>query len=281
MNTSKDEHVISITTVLDFLIKTLKTLRPEGFNSETSRVGAEIVHLIRNLLEEFEFKDVILKLANLPELLCCLKPASARKCCLNQIVPKLNDLNRVIVFPEIIKLFACFTKSDLTQLLGDDSSDTIQDVTEDLKQFTSVIINLLSSSNIQKFFVCIDNSSSCLNLFLIPELLEKSDFNPVLSRLLIASLLQNTSTVLSQRLEYENLPWIEPEFTKLMACKLNLRVIEVLSSKNIDPYDFYTEVNKGWYSVYYNLLDFNHFKLPCLSRLFKDSNNRKLFAKLH
>lgn len=248
VNTSADDYVPFITTVLDFLIKTLKTLRPEGFNSETSNVGAEIVHLIRNLMHEFEghFEDVIIKLPNLSELLTCLKPASARKCCLNQILPSLKDLSNEELYPEIIKLFACFTKSDLTQLLGDDNEDCVtqaHDITADLKMFTGVLIDLLPSECIPSFFKCIDNSSSCLNLFLIPELLERSDFNPILSRSLISSLLQNTSTVLSQRLENsENTQWIEPEFTKLMACKMNLRVIEVLAERNSDPYDFYTEV---------------------------------------
>lgn len=257
VKTARDEHVDSIKSVLDFLIKTLKTLRPEGercggFNSETSKVGAEIVHLIKNLMEDFEgsFEEVILKLENLPELLDCLTPSSSRKCCLNQILPKLKTLNSPKTFPEIIKLFSCLTKSDLTQLLGEDCEEDyckdLNEISQDLKEFAFKLISILPSNEIKSFFESIDNSGSCLNLFLIPEFLEKSDFNPNQSRALISSLLQNTSTVLPRRLDLqqrEELQWIEPEFTKLMACKMNLRVIEVLSEMNCDPYDFYTEVS--------------------------------------
>lgn len=232
------------------MIKTLKVLRPEGFNSETTSVGSEIVSLIKNLMDDFDFEEVILNIERLPELISCLKPKSSRKCCLKQILPKLKGLKNV---KKIMRLFGCLSKTDLVQLSDNNYEiEGLKQVTSDLKEFSNVLISLLSpnANDIKIFYETIDSSSSCLNLFLLPEILNlSSSFNMSMSldfyKLLISSMLQNTSTVLPQRLEesIEELEWIEPEFTKLMTVKMNLIVIEKICENNNDPYEFYTEVN--------------------------------------
>lgn len=236
--------LFSIDKVLEFLIKTLKSIRSDGFNSETSAVGREIVQLIGTLVDEFDFEGIILKLPLLPELLECLKVSSSRQCCLKVISPKLRHLNRPELYAEVIRLFGCIARTDLVQLLdGDQGEDNLRSVTEDLKEFSSLLIDLLPLENYKKFYDSIESSSSCLNLFLLPDLLKFDDLS-LCKRIINTGYLRNTSTVLPQRLQLENeFDWIEPEYTKLMAVKLNLRVIESpseLSSNNI--YEFYTEV---------------------------------------
>lgn len=236
------------------MIKTLKIIRPEGFNSETTSAGREIINLIKVLMEEFDFEGVLLNIEGLPELINCLTPKSARKCCLNQILPKLTELN-VENVKKVIKLFGCLSKTDLVQLSDNYEIEELKQVTNDLKDFADVLISLLSGTFasdadaadaevVMKFYEAIDSSSSCLNLFLLPKLLYLKSFNESFYKCLISSMLKNTSTVLPQRLEEttEELDWIEPEFTKLMAVKMNLIVIEKISETNNDPYEFYSEV---------------------------------------
>lgn len=227
------------------MIKTLKIIRPEGFNSETTSVGSEIVSLIKNLVDDFDFEEVILNIERLPELISCLTPKSSRKCCLKQILPKLKGLTNV---KKVMRLFGCLSKTDLVQLSDNNYEiEGLKQVTSDLKEFSDVLMSLLSPNDIKIFYENIDSSSSCLNLFLLPKILNLSTFNMSLDfyKLLICSMLQNTSTVLPQRLEesVKELEWIEPEFTKLMAVKMNLIVIEKICENNNDPYEFYTEVN--------------------------------------
>ena len=237
---------------MEFLIKTLKTLRPEGFSSETAgSVGEEIIKLIDALVTEFDFELVILKIKGLPELINCLNPASARKCCINHLLPLLTRdlMKKESSYENVIRLFSCITRRDLVQLLdGTEDLTSLKLVTEDLSRFSEDIIDHLSEDKfIESFFKYIDSSSSCLNLFLLPDLLERTTFPSTLSKQAINSILCNTSTVLSQRFDLKNeadneLKWIEPEFTKLMAVKLNLRVIEVIEERGENSYEFYTEV---------------------------------------
>ena len=238
----------SIDKVLDFLIKTLRSIRSDGFNSETSAVGREIVKLIAGMVDEFDFEKIILKSTLLPELINCLKIQSSRQCCLKVISPKLRHLNRPELFPEVIRLFGCLTRSDLVQLLdGDQSEENLRLVTADLKEFSSYLISFLPSEHYNQFYDSIESPSSCLNLFLLPDLIKIDDL-ALCKRIINAGYLRNTSTVLPQRLQMENeFEWIEPEYTKLMAVKLNLKVIESQeeAEKSGDKlYEFYSEVNK-------------------------------------
>ena len=263
------------------MIKTLKIIRPEGFNSETTSVGHEIINLIKILMDEFDFKGVLFNIEGLPQLINCLTPKSARKCCLNQILPKLTELT-VKNVKKVVKLFGCLSKTDLIQLTATNYEiEELKQVTKDLDDFSNVLISLLSTAPdadadddvdtdadadddtlhdtlhdtldpadtkvIMKFYQEIDSSSSCLNLFLLPKLLYLKSFNESFYKILISSMLKNTSTVLPQRLEEttKELDWIEPEFTKLMAVKMNLIVIEKISETNNDPYEFYSEVKKN------------------------------------
>ena len=237
-----------IEKVLEFLIKTLKTIRSDGFNSETSSVGKEIVQLIDGMVNDFDFEKIILKLTLLPELLTCLKPQSSRQCCLKVISPKLRHLNRPELYDDIIKLFGCLTRNDLVQLLeGDQSEESLLSLTEDLKEFSSILIDLLPKEYYNQFYESIESPSSCLNLFLLPELLKYDDLI-LCKRILNTGYLRNTSTVLPQRIQLENaLDWIEPEYTKLMTVKLNLKVIESQAEftevNSSSVYEFYTEVS--------------------------------------
>ena len=265
------------------MVKTLKIIRPEGFNSETTSVGHEIINLIKILIDEFDFKGVLFNIEGLPQLINCLTPKSARKCCLNQILPKLTELT-VKNVKKVVKLFGCLSKTDLIQLTATNYEiEELKQVTKDLDDFSNVLISLLSTGTksdaddddntdadavvdvddddntytdddtlhdtkvIMKFYQEIDSSSSCLNLFLLPKLLYLKSFNESFYKILISSMLKNTSTVLPQRLEEttKELDWIEPEFTKLMAVKMNLIVIEKISETNNDPYEFYSEVKKN------------------------------------
>ena len=248
-----------IEKVLEFLIKTLKTIRSDGFNSETTTVGKEIVQLVSGMMDDFDFENVILKTALLPELLTCLKGQSARKCCLKVICPKLRNLNRPESFTEIIRLFGCLTKCDLVQLLddGDQSEECLQGITVDLKEFTGHCIDLLPKTHYKQFYESIESPSSCLNLFILPDLLNYDDL-ALCKRIINTGYLRNTSTVLPQRLQLQKpVEWIEPEYTKLMAVKLNLKVIESIhknersrgksSNESSVVYEFYTEVNTNRY----------------------------------
>ena len=250
-----------IEKVLEFLIKTLKTIRSDGFNSETTTVGKEIVQLVSGMMDDFDFENVILKTALLPELLTCLKGQSARKCCLKVICPKLRHLNRPESFTEIIRLFGCLTRSDLVQLLddGDQSEECLQYLTEDLKEFTRHCIDLLPKTHYKQFYESIESPSSCLNLFILPDLLNYDDL-VLCKRIINTGYLRNTSTVLPQRLQLQKpVEWIEPEYTKLMAVKLNLKVIESIhenersrdksSNESSVVYEFYTEVNTNRYCI--------------------------------
>ena len=232
---------------MEFLIKTLKTIRPEGFNSETSSVGTEIVHLIKVLLDEFPFEQVILKIEALPELLACLTPISARKCCLVQILPKLNFVGQEA--ESVMRLFGCLSKTDLVQLSDNNyETETLKLVTSDLSDFSNSLLTLINNnqSDIRAIFDALNSTSSCLSLFILPKLLSMSAYDELFYKELTGSMLQNTSTVLPQRLEESvaDLEWIEPEFTKLMAVKMNLEVIDRMTGQSLDPYEFYTEVLK-------------------------------------
>jgi hypothetical protein len=232
------------------LIKTLNILRPEGFNSETTSVGVEIINLIKNLINDFDFEGVLLNLEGLPELINCLTPKSGRKCCLNQILPtlKLKGLSEGNV-KKVMRLFGCFSKTDLVQLSDNNYEiEELKQVTRDLTEFSDVLISLLSEDDdikLKLLYEAINSSGSCLNLLLLPKLLNLAGFDESFYKSLISSILHNTSTVLPQRLEGydEELEWIEPEFTKLMAVKMNLIVIEKICENNSDPYEFYVEVN--------------------------------------
>ncbi len=257
-------HVIKpIEMVLEFLIKTLKNIRPEGFNSETCAVGREIVELIRVLSEEFDFQNVILKLVGLPELLDCLKPVSSRKCCLRILLPKLKELCDLNTYPGVIKLFSCYCQRDLVQLLDGDSE--IDNLTEDLNEFSKEMISRLPEGKIEVFFDSINSSSSCLNLFLIPELLERVT-DASLCKNLITSFLYNTSTVLHQRALTTAGAWIDPDFTKLMAVKMNLRVIETVEP--VDSYEFYTEI----LTILSNNVSQDQLKIQIISRVLDSLN---------
>lgn len=245
--TRESQFIPSIETVLEFLVKTLRTIRPEGFNSETSSVGKEIVHLIKVLLDEFSFERVILKIEALPELIACLTPASARKCCLVQILPKLSNFIGEEA-EEVMRLFGCLSKTDLVQL-SDNIYDieTLKLVTSDLSEFSEALLARINKDNsdIRAVFDALNSPSSCLNLFILPKLLSMSAYDESFYKELTGSMLQNTSTVLPQRLEEstDELGWIEPEFTKLMAVKMNLEVIDRMTEQSLDPYEFYTEVH--------------------------------------
>ena len=261
-----------IEEVLNFLIKTLKTIRPEGFTSENS-VGIEIFNLVKVLIEEYDFKQILLKLTGLSGLLGCLKASSARKCCLEELSGCLNVeiLRDEACHEGIVNLFACLTKNDLVELLDIDFNNSsidhhdhvnpkIEDlkiITKDLQKFNEILTLLISENDcelIEKLFKVINSSRSCLNLFILPELLEKSNFhNESLCKKIISSILSNTSTVLPQRIkiEDETLKWIEPEFTKLMGFKLNLRVVECIDDLGRDSYEFICEVNKDTFFYIY------------------------------
>lgn len=263
-----------IEEVLNFLIKTLKTIRPEGFTSETS-VGIEIFKLIKVLIEEYDFKQILLKLTGLSGLLGCLKASSARKCCLDVLSGCLNVeiLRDEACHEEIVNLFACLTKNDLVELLDIDFNSStdhhdhpnprIEDlkiITEHLQKFNEIFTSLISENDcelIEKLFKVFNSSRSCLNLFILPELIEKSNFhNDSLCKKIISSILSNTSTVLPQRIkiEDETLKWIEPEFTKLMGFKLNLRVVECIDDLGRDSYEFISEVNVRFFYIYIYML---------------------------
>lgn len=249
----------SIDKVLEFLIRTLKSIRSDGFDSETSAVGREIVHLVEVLVDVFDFEKIILKLSLLPDLLNCLKASSSRQCCLKVISPRLRHLKRPELYSEVIRLFACITRSDLVQLLDGDQSETnLRSVTQDLQVFASLIIDLLPSGNYKQLYDSIESSSSCLNLFILPSLLKYDDLS-FCKRIINTGYLGNTSTVLPQRLQLESseFEWIEPEYTKLMAVKLNLKVIELSSEStstkegdNNNIYEFYTEVTTCVCGIY-------------------------------
>ena len=226
------------------MIKTLKTIRPEGFNPETTSVGLEIVQLIKNLLNEFDFEETVLRIESLPELLNCLTAKGARKCCLQEILPKLTMITKENI-SLVMRLFGCLSKTDLIQLCDNEFDiETLKQVTSDLNNFTESLLNYVTADMVKVLFDVVNSASSCLNLFLLPKLLQITPFNESFYKSLTSSMLQNTSTVLPQRLEEtcEDLKWIESEFTKMMAVKMNLTAIEKITESDGDPYEFYTEV---------------------------------------
>lgn len=235
----------------------LHNLRPEGFDGTRSGVGIEIVKLIQILIQEFDFKQVVLKLNSFPELLGCLNVSSSRRCCVDLLMPQcLPFLKDSSCFSGIVQMFACLTQMDLVQSLSEKSSidedefkseisKEIESIGSELSTFTKNLIQFLPGEFIEEFFVVISSPSSCLNLFLLPELLEASHFkSESLCKRVISEFLGNTSTVLPQRIiSNNNFAWIEGEYTKMMAVKMYLRVIDVFNGRSKDTYEFYTEVS--------------------------------------
>ncbi|TEB15125.1 hypothetical protein C9890_0629 [Perkinsus sp. BL_2016] len=257
--------VKSIEKVLGFLVKTLRNIRPEGFNVEEGfGVGKQIFELVRAVVDEFDFDGIILKLEGLPDLLNCLMPKFSRNCCLTIILPKLNlsvsegniSSDGLIMgependppmissspFSLIVKLFGCITQRDLVQLI-DGKEEEISSVTNDLEEFSESILVDFPIEKIEEFYNSANSPSSCLNLFLIPKLLELSS-DPLLCKKMISGFLCNTSTVMSSVPASETtspppFQWIRPEYPKLMAVKMYLQVIDRIE---LDYYEFYTEI---------------------------------------
>lgn len=254
----------------------LKTIRPDGFNSETCPIGKEIVELIRGLADEFDFNFVLLKLASLPELFNCLKPASARKCCSTILLPKLRgNLGNSDSFSNVMRLFSCFTQKDLIELLDDGGEEALKLVSNDLREFSLELINCVPVERLEEFHDAINSPSSCLNLFLIPEMLELS-LEASLCKKLILSFLYNTSTVLPQRLSStdSSTAWIEPEYPKLMSVKMYLRVIDRIEV--VDPYEFYTEI----LTILSNNVSQDTLKIQIIERVLESLDSSQMRQKL-
>lgn len=219
----------------------------DGFDSETSSVGKEIFNLIFEMINEFNFDEIILKLKPLPELLTCFNCKSSRKCCLNAIAPKLTDktLSDAENYGNVLRLFGSLSMTCLVDLIGgeDQIEENLSSITKDLKEFSLILINLVPKRNYRKFYEAIESPSSCLNLFLLPELINLADDSDgsLRNRIINTGYLRNTSTVLPQRLILQGFEWIEPEYTKLMAVKLNLQVMKSVNDHAV--YEFYTEVS--------------------------------------
>lgn len=245
--------ISSIEKVLEFLIKTIKSIRSDGFDTESSSVGKEILQLISGMTEEFDFDEIILNLKLLSELLACLNCKSARNCCLNVISPKLTSktLSNTENYGKVLGLFGCLSRTCLIDLLdGEDQlEEHLSSITRDLKEFSLIMISLLPKENYKQFYESFESPSSCLNLFLIPELINLAGDSEVslCKRMINTGYLRNTSTVLPQRFIMDGFEWIEPEYTKLMAVKLNLQVMRSASDDSL--YEFYTEVYNKFFNV--------------------------------